>query len=178
MTRTIPCALGLTMLLAAGIAAAEEERVVVTPKAATPILDLRAGLGAMVSPTLFGLTGSVELRVDKFFSFGPMVQFGLGDDEQISVPSLAGRFIVPLTFKAKPEDGRPDLELSLHTGFGVMFRSEGTFDFQDFAYHAGFNADYFAIRELTVGLGATWTIVSSSVERSTGLLYASAGYHF
>jgi hypothetical protein len=178
MTKSIRLAFCFLALLAATGARAEEERVVVTPKPSDLLMDLRLGIGGMLSPNLFAMTGSAEFRLDRFFSVGPMFQFGVSDNEQISVPSLAARFILPLTVSKNPHGRDCDLELSLHGGFGAMIRSEGTFDFEDFAFVTGFNADYFAIKELTVGMGALAIVTSSSVERSTALLYGSVGYHF
>jgi hypothetical protein len=171
-------ALVLTLFWASASMGAEE-RIVVTPKGPRePLLDLRLGGGLMISPELPTLTGSAEIRIDRFFSLGPMFQYGFDRDEKIAVPSMAVRFIVPVGVMRERVPGWPGLEFSLHTGFGAMIRTVNGFRFTDFAYQAGLNADYYVIAPLTIGLGGMVIVTSNSVERSSGLFYATIGYHY
>jgi hypothetical protein len=178
MTKSIRFAVLVAVLLTAAVAQAEEERVTVTPKPRSQILDVRAGAGFMMDPNLFCLTASVEARADRFFSVGPMAQFAFDRDREIVVPTLSARFILPASVMKEKVHGWPDLEFSLHTGFGAMIRSQGSFRFTNFAYQAGLNADYYVIKELTVGLGGLVLVTSSSVETGAAVLYGSVAYHY
>jgi hypothetical protein len=132
----------------------------------------------MASPGLFGMSGSVELRVDRFFSLGPMLQLGVDSTEQIFVPTLNARFILPTSVMRENVSGWPPLELSLHTGFGVISHNDDGFRRTAVAYQAGLNADYYLMDELTVGLGASVVVTGDSTEKSVALMDASAAYHF
>lgn len=169
----------LTVALAwsAGVSA-QEERVDVTPKSHEPVVSARLGIGMTVDPQLLGAVGSIEVQVDRFFSVGPMLLLGYRSSTRLFVPTLAARFILPASVMKEKISGWPGLEFSLHTGFGVMVRDQDTFRFTEFAYQAGLNADWYVMDELTVGLGGSVIVTSSSVETAVGLLYASVAYHY
>ncbi|MFH1262379.1 MAG: hypothetical protein V1495_02905 [Pseudomonadota bacterium] len=166
-----------TLLLLTGTTFAQE-RVTVTPSARDPILDTRLGFGAMLGPNLVGLTGSVEVRPDRFVAIGPALDLGFSSNTTIYVPTLGVRFILPASVMKERVSGWPNLEISLRAGAGWMVRSAVGFSFKNFTFEGGLDVDYFIIDCLTVGIGGKALVTSSSVERTSGLLFASAGYHF
>jgi hypothetical protein len=167
-----------TTLILCATAVFAQEHPSVAPAKNDPFLDTRVGFGAMLAPNLVGLTGSIEVRPDRFVAIGPSLDLGFNSDTTVYVPTLGLRFILPASVMKERISGWPNLELSLRAGAGWMVRSAAGFSFTNFSFQGGVNVDYFVIDCLTVGIGGKVLVTSSSVERTAGLLYASAGYHF
>ena len=131
----------------------------------------RAGVGATFAPDTFAVAASVEYNLDRFLSFGPMLQAGFRSGRNLFILSGMGRLTAPLYATRR-------VEASFHTGPGVIFRESGGFNFRNFAYALGADADVFVIRNLTCGLGMTLNLTSASGARTVWLATAGASYHF
>ncbi len=166
------------LLLTLTTAWAEEGRVTVTPAPREPIVAMRVGVGSMVSPEIVGVNVGVEGIIDRFLSIGPMVQAGFGRHETLLIPTLGLRLTLPRSVMKERQPKWPDLEFSLHTGFGTMVRDQDDFRFYSFAYEVGANGDYYVTDRLAVGLGATAIVTSSMVQTGIGVLYASLSYSY
>lgn len=180
MTRSWIRSLALLSILAfAQTAWSEEGRVEVAKKQTRdPIVDARVGVGLMINPELLGINTSVEVRASRFFAVGPMFIVGFDNDQQIFLPAATARFILPASVMMERVSGWPNLEISFHTGFGAAIRNEVGFRFNDFAYHAGLDFDFYVIDQLTLGIGSTAIVTSSAVERWIGLVNGTVAYHF
>ena len=178
MTKKLLSLAFLVTLTLAQTAWGEEERVNVTKQMRDPIVDARLGVGFMFNPNLVGVNTSIEARLSRFFSLGPMLHAGFDQDQQLFIPTLSARFILPASVIKEKVLGWPNLELSVHTGFGAMYRQVLGFEFWNFAYQAGMNADFYVIDSLTLGLGLSGMVTSASVERALGMIYGSFAFHF
>lgn len=140
--------------------------------------DSRVGVGVTLDPETFLLVGSVEVRPDPFFSFGPMLQLGFGSSNELVLPTLGGRFIIPQSVWRRLASGGPGLEWSFQAGFGPLFRETDGFRFRNFVYEFGSNFEIFITKEFAMGLGGIINLTSSSVESVFGSLFATLSYRY
>jgi len=127
------------------------------------------GTGMTLGPETFLVVGSAEIAVDRFFSVGPLLQLGLGNESQMLISTLGGRLYVPIHALDR-------VEVSVQTGLGVIQRWSNSFSFYNFVYEVGLDAEYYLNPSLSVGLGGGVNITAAEAERVIGTLYLLATY--
>ncbi|HLG20317.1 MAG TPA: hypothetical protein VI895_10950 [Bdellovibrionota bacterium] len=170
MTRVLFLSLALSLIASTALAQTSQPQSPEDFLAYHPFSG-RLGIGSTVSPETFLLMGTVEGHLDRFFSFGPMLQLGLHRNTNLIVPTLSGRFTAPIY----PLDR---IKVSLQAGVGGLIRKENGFRTYDFDFETGMDLDVFVIKGLTAGLGWILNVSGDRVDRTVWSLYASAAYHF
>jgi len=131
----------------------------------------RLGVGMTLGPDTFLLVGSVEGHIDRFLSFGPMLQAGLSSSTKLYLTTLGGRYTLPLY-------GLKRVKFSLHGGGGMVIRNVRGFRFTDMVFSSGVNVDVFVMKGLTAGLGGILNVTGNTNERFIHSIMGMAAYHF
>ncbi len=131
------------------------------------MMNLSLGVGGAFNPNQVFLMARGEYQVDRFFAVGPMVEFGFMSGDTLLIPTMGGRFILPVGM----------WEFSLGGGIGASYRNENGFNFLNFVYQGNAQIEYFASDAVSIGLGTVINITSSDVRRMIPAVYAGVSYH-
>lgn len=164
--RTI-CALTFALLLSIPATARAEGRHDVA---------LETGIGLTTGPTTFLLTAGLPIGIARDVAVGPMMQLGVGDDDQlIFSPTLDVRYAPPLSRFVRNEDSIWSRIRPLgHAGAGLAYlrRNHSFRNDEDlgFLVNFGLGLEFYATDQLFFGTRMTLNVMPGEVLGETFFL--------
>ncbi|MCI5072988.1 hypothetical protein MRY82_08650 [bacterium] len=165
MKQLLACALCLTMLFTADAYAQLQEKI-----------DLKIGAGTTLSPTGVLGVGSADYRLSENIALTAMMQWSLGELQDIVFPSFGGRLILPRSVISGSE--KSGLELSALFGAGPVYREVNGFKASHVGYTTGLGVDMFLGSGFSFGGTALVNLTSNVVEDSFFSVFGHVGFHF
>lgn len=122
----------------------------------------KAGLGFSADPTTFLMTYQADFFIHDLLAVGPLLQFGISDDDFFFAPTLNFQAMFDL-----PGEGLEGLKPTVQFGLGLIYlekeRRGGTSSQVDFLTNVGIGLEYFFSDQLAVGTNMIFNFVPGEV---------------
>ncbi|HMQ11468.1 MAG TPA: hypothetical protein PKC21_00120 [Oligoflexia bacterium] len=167
MKRFLAFALCVIVLHAGAVYAQVQEKI-----------DIKIGAGTTLSPTGVLGVGSADYRLSENIALTAMMQWSLGELQDIVFPSFGGRLILPRSVINGSASGNSGLELSALFGAGPVYREVNGFKASHVGYTTGIGVDMFLGSGFSFGGTALVNFTSNVVEDSFFSVFGHVGLHF
>lgn len=141
-------------------------------------IDVKIGAGMTLSPTGVLGVGSADYRLSENIALTAMMQWSLGELQDIVFPSFGGRLILPRNVINASGSGKSGIELSAVFGAGPVYREVNGFKSSHVGYNTGLGMDVFLGRGFSFGGMALVNLTSNVVEDSFFSVFGHIGLHF
>jgi hypothetical protein len=123
---------------------------------------LKAGLGFSADPTTFLMTYQADFFLHNMFALGPLLQFGVADEDFFFAPTLNFQVVFDL-----PGEGLEGLKPTVQFGLGLIYLEKehrgGSSSQVDFLTNFGIGLEYFFSDQLAIGTNMIFNFIPGEV---------------